>query len=224
MADKTRCIIISGGKESRLPVVTADDYVIACDRGYTYALRQGVRPDLLISDFDSYRGAVDEQIPVEAHEPEKDDTDTMLAVKKALALGFRQIEIYCAFGGRLDHLCANLQTAVYAATRGARCTLKDEDNQVFAMTPGQVRLTPPPGFSLSLFAETDRCTGVTLRGVKYPLTDATLTNDFPLGVSNECTDAQGAHLELKQGILLVMFSRLAAVAERQESEIARKED
>ena len=65
-----------------------------------------------------------------------------------------------------------------------------------------LRLPRRKGWGLSVFSLTDRCTGVCLRGVKYRLEDAVLTNRVPLGVSNEFA-APEAEISLTQGILMI---------------------
>ena len=67
---------------------------------------------------------------------------------------------------------------------------------------GTLRLPRRKGWGLSVFSLTDRCTGVCLRGVKYRLEDAVLTNRVPLGVSNEFA-APEAEISLTQGILMI---------------------
>nr|MBQ1577418.1 hypothetical protein [Oscillospiraceae bacterium] len=65
---QNRCVIVSGGDYCPADDLRpGEDYVIACDRGYTYCSRLGLKPDLLISDFDSYTGPVDESVPVNAY-------------------------------------------------------------------------------------------------------------------------------------------------------------
>ena len=112
------CMIISGGDFSPIPQPGPDTFVIACDRGYAYAERCGIRPDLLVSDFDSYSGSIDPSIPVHRFRAEKDDTDTMIAIRTAIEQGFTSAELYCALGGRLDHTLANLQSMVFAEKHG----------------------------------------------------------------------------------------------------------
>ena len=73
---QNRCVVISGGDFSPVSGLDPDDFVIACDRGYAYCERLGLRPDLMISDFDSYDGPVDPKIPLNRFASEKDDTDT----------------------------------------------------------------------------------------------------------------------------------------------------
>ena len=115
-----RCIIISGGEYAPVEGLREDDFVIACDRGYLYAKGQGIQPDLLVSDYDSYDGPVDRDVAVERFRPEKDDTDTMIAIRYAVEHGFEELVLFSALGGRLDHLLANLQSADFAAVRGGQ--------------------------------------------------------------------------------------------------------
>ena len=199
---KGLCAIISGGEYSPMDDIKAAEYIIACDRGYSYAKRSGIVPDLLLGDFDSYTGKLPEGAAVERLPREKDDTDTMHAVRRALELGFTRISLYCALGGRLDHTLANIQNAASAAAEGANVTILDEREEITFLTGGTLRLPRRKGWGLSVFSLTDRCTGVCLRGVKYRLEDAVLTNRVPLGVSNEFA-APEAEISLTQGILMI---------------------
>ena len=83
-----RCVIISGGNYAPVEGVREDDFVIACDKGYVYAQQAGVRPNLLVGDFDSYEGALPSDLPVWRYKKEKDDTDTMIAIRYAVEQGF----------------------------------------------------------------------------------------------------------------------------------------
>ena len=75
-----------------LPKGCAFDYVIACDHGYDHAKRMGIRPDVIIGDLDSLdQGERMETVPVLRYPEQKDDSDTMLAVKYALQEGFTSI-------------------------------------------------------------------------------------------------------------------------------------
>ena len=111
------CLIVSGGAFAPLPEdLRAPDFVIACDRGWQYAARLGVTPDLIVGDFDS-AAAPRAGAPVERLPTRKDDTDTMYAARRATELGYRNVAVCCAFGGRLDHTLANIQTAAWIAAR-----------------------------------------------------------------------------------------------------------
>ena len=204
---KSKCLIISGGDFSPLPTPDEDTFVIACDRGYTYAERCGIVPDLLGSDFDSYAGPVDPAIPLRRFPTEKDDTDTVIAIRAALELGFAEATLCCALGGRLDHTLANLQSLVFAEERGLHIRLLSGDTEGCLLRNGSLTLPRREGFSLSVFSFSDRCRGVSIRGAKYELQEVELTSSFPLGVSNEWRDVS-ATVSVEDGTLLIVLSRL----------------
>ena len=124
---KKLCAIISGGEADDLTGISDADFIIACDRGYAYAKAAGIRPDLLVGDFDSYTGALDKTVPVLDLPVEKDDTDTMAAVRWAVSEGFSELRLYCALGGRLDHLMGNIQALSFACAHGLRASLLGQD-------------------------------------------------------------------------------------------------
>lgn len=203
---KKLCAIISGGRRAPLDGIENADRIIACDKGYQYAEEAGVRPQLLVGDFDSYTGSLPADIPILDLPVEKDDTDTMAAIRYAVQEGYSEIFLYCALGGRLDHLLGNVQSAVFAVERGCRVHIIDTDNLLYFFTDGTLTLPPRAGWSLSLLSLTDRCENVSVTGVKYPLRDATLTNGFPIGVSNEWRGE--AQISVGGGVLLVVMSKM----------------
>lgn len=210
MNNQRICAILAGGPEKGLPCrpVPPDAYILCADSGLHLAERLSLAPDLVLGDFDSL-GAVPESLPHITVPVEKDDTDTMLAARVALEKGFRDIRIYGAFGGRLDHTIANLQTLEYLRNAGADAVLIGTENLAFLMLSGEARRIPrQDGWSLSLFSWSPECTGVTAKGVFYPLENGTLTRDFPLGVSNSVT-AEEAEITCGSGVLLVVCSFLS---------------
>ena len=208
MDNEKICAVISGGAYSPLEGIAECAYTIACDRGYVHALRAGVRPDLILGDFDSYTGALPEGAEILRLPVEKDDTDTMSAVRHALDLGYRHIRIYCALGGRLDHLYANIQTCAFAAAHGARAELAGDDTHVYVLPGGKIELPYRRGWSLSIFAVTDEVHGISVTGAKYTLSDAVITNAFPIGTSNEWLPGETVTVRADSGIYAVMLCRM----------------
>lgn len=200
------CAIISGGEYSPMTDIGECEYVIACDRGYEYARRAGVTPDLILGDFDSYSGALPEGAAVLRLPTEKDDTDTMAAMRRALDAGYTRIRIYCALGGRLDHLMANIQCAAFAARQGVRVTLYGAEAEIYVLSGGTLTLAPREGYSLSVLALSDAVRGVYIRGAKYALEDAEITNFFPIGASNEWRGT--AQITIGTGVAAVMLCRM----------------
>ncbi len=200
------CLIISGAPECYFPVsFTKADFVIACDAGYIHAQRADIVPDVIIGDFDSYLGDLPGGVEIIRTKPEKDDTDTMMALKLAIRRGYRRIMLVGALGGRVDHMLANISLIAFAATKGADLQIVDGHHQIFAVRDGKRRVPRSSWRNLSVFAFDTECTGVTLKGVKYLLEGAVLTNTFALGVSNEFTE-DIAEISVESGILIVVLS------------------
>lgn len=204
---KADCLILSGGDYCAVPEeLRQTSFIIACDHGWEYAGIAGVKPDLIVGDFDSSEPPKNDTA-VTFLPTRKDDTDTMYAVRTAVDRGYRKIAIACAFGGRLDHTIANLQSAAYVVSHGGICRLIGENTEALVFTSSCEVFPRRNGWSLSLFSLSDACTGVTVCGTKFDCENVTLTNTFPLGVSNVWT-AEEAAVALNSGILCVIQSRL----------------
>lgn len=202
-----KCVIFAGRPVSRrLRAWWQDaDYIIAADAGWEHARRLGLAPDLCLGDYDSApcpagKGAL--VLPAE-----KDDTDTQFAAREALRRGAEEVVILGGLGGRLDHTLANCQTLLFLAENGVRAVLADEENEVMGFVPGTYGIPRREGWYLSVFSAGDAAEGVTLEGVKYPLREYTLTNAFPLGVSNEFA-GRDAVVRFARGRLIVVLSRM----------------
>ena len=136
---------------------------------------------------------------------EKDDTDSMLAVRKGLELGYRRFEIYGALDGdRLDHTVANLQTLSFLCDHGATGYLIGLRYIATALQKGMLRFSPDAAGILSVFCLGRDAKGVCLRGLKYPLENGTLSSSFPLGVSNHFT-GEAASVTVEEGSLIAIY-------------------
>ena len=205
-----KCLIISGGEFSShtdIPVDFTADYIIACDKGFEHAQKLGLRPDLVLGDFDSYKGKLDSTISTIKLPCEKDDTDTMYAVKTALNKGYDDITIICAMGARFDHMMGNIQACTFAAKEGAFACISGANDVLFFINASSLYLPYKEGWSISVFSITDTCTDVSITGAKYNLECAQLSNTVPIGVSNEW-DSDSITVSCGAGILMVVQSRL----------------
>ena len=149
------------------------DYVIAADGGYRSLKDRGIEPDFVMGDFDSL-GYRPDHPNVETHPVMKDDTDLGLAVRWALAHGYRRLVMAGALGVRLDQTIASLQTLRGLTDAGAQGWLIGCGWVVTAVQNGT--LTFPAGMegTVSVFSSGDAARGVTLRGLLYEITDAEL--------------------------------------------------
>lgn len=205
-----RCVLVLGGPSTlwagNPPQITTDDYIIACDGGYATAVTLGWKPHMAVGDFDTYRGGFAPGIEVVTAPSMKDETDAMLGIRMAISRGFRDFLIVGALGGRLDHAVANLQILSYLNAHEATGEILSADNRVWLVRNGSLTVPRIPGWYLSVFAWGGACAGVSLEGLLYPLENAVLTPEEPLGVSNEFVEAQ-ARITVKAGSLLVIASR-----------------
>lgn len=183
-----------------------EDYLIAADGGLRHTQALGLTPNEVLGDFDSL-GFTPEGASV--FPVEKDDTDSMLAVRRGLELGFREFLLYGSLDGpRLDHTVANFQTLQFLADRGAYGYLVGRDTLVTVVKDGGIVFPAGCGGTISVFCMGPDARGVTERGLYYTLENGVLTNGFPLGASNHFTGKE-AEITVKEGSLLVLWDRKA---------------
>ena len=221
MSKKGKCIVIGAGELSVSEILAEEeDYVIAVDGGFSYCSQLKLKPDIVIGDFDSIsqKGQTEieklkEQRPKQVLmlPSKKDDTDMLAALKHGLSLGYKAFRIYAGCGGRLDHTLANLQCLLYLKNHNAAGCMVDGDTMILALQNETLEFKENMEGILSLFSMGKEARGVTLRGMKYPLTDYTMRNDFPIGISNEFT-GQPACVSVRDGALICIFSHRANCA------------
>lgn len=201
-----KCVIISAGVISDFnemkKYIDSDDYIIAADGGYRHLAGLGVKCNYFLGDFDSL-----DKIPECAYEQypgEKDDTDTMLAVKHGLLKGLDRFVILGGLGGRLDHTIANISLLEYLKSHGACGILADENTVVRLFGVGE-NVTPmmTDGY-FSVFPFGTDSAVLSMSGVKYPLKRYRLHSDFPLGISNSVTDLNEFRLLIHEGKVVVV--------------------
>ena len=192
-----RCVIFTAGDQHGIEKheigLRHDDFVICCDAGYRLAQRLGVRPDLLLGDFDSYT----------------DDTDTVIAVRYALEHGYDSILLVAATGGRLDHLLGNLQILAFISEKapGTAAEILGSHERVWLLDGGSLSIQGKPESTFSVLCHSDRAEGVTIRGARFGLENAVMTNRFPLGISNRIGEERIATISVEEGILFVIYPK-----------------
>lgn len=200
-----KTIIFAGGDIPDYSFVdTTADLVICADRGVVHAENLGIIPDVVTGDFDSYTGEIPACKEIFRAVPEKDDTDTMLAVKLALERGTTDIRLYGATGGRFDHTFANVQTLIYAHENNCKMSIYDKNNIITVQGKGTEFYPEYGDWYFSVFSLTEKLHVTKMTGVKYPVEDYIFTQSFPLGVSNEIIDT--AVVTIEKGLALIVRS------------------
>ena len=208
---KRGIIIASGECNIEQMIAGEDDVVIAADGGLCHCKRLGLNPDWILGDFDSLSDASllreyseDRIVKLPC---EKDDTDTLAALKFGLEKGLKEFEIYGALGGRLSHTIANIQCLKYLKKNGAVGKILDKDIEMFLIKDEACEFEKEETGILSVFALGGEAKGVTIRGCKYEIEDVTLKSEYPLGVSNELVGKE-AHISVREGNLLVIVEMM----------------
>lgn len=200
------CYIIGACAPGKI-VIDGRALVIAADGGLRFLEERGIVPNLTVGDFDSL-GHVPQGENIICHPVEKDDTDTMLAVKLGLERGCRIFVLYGCLGGRIDHTFANLQTLLFIAEHGARGYLVGDGWMSCVIRNETLKFPAGLSGTVSVFCPDGEAEGVTLEGLHYSLTNGTLKSSFPLGVSNHFTGGS-ASVSVENGSLLIMWEETA---------------
>ncbi|MCL2813956.1 MAG: thiamine diphosphokinase [Oscillospiraceae bacterium] len=162
---------------------------IAADSGAETAFELGVVPEVIIGDFDSadYFGPKLENIKKIRHPPRKNDTDSLLAIKYALDLGFTDIALIGGLDARLDHTLANLRYLKYIKKRGYSGYITNGYDKITYLENSSVRIYKNYKY-ISVLPVSPKIRGVTLTGFKYPLEAAEVDFEEPYTVCNEIAE------------------------------------
>jgi thiamine pyrophosphokinase len=208
-----RIVIVTGGTlgDWALSHIRPGDVLIGADRGALFLVRHGLRPAVALGDFDSVTAAEREEIRrgsdafVECDPVQKDWTDTEMAFDTALERHPGEIVLLGALGSRFDHTLANVHLLRRGLEKGIGCTIVDACNEV-RLIDRSAELVRGGYTHVSLLPLTMQVSGITLRGFRYPLTDAVLTIGQSLGISN-VIEQERASITIRDGLLLVIQSK-----------------
>ena len=204
-----RCVIVGGADINNYgflrETLCADDYVVFCDSGLKHLDGLQVKPSLIVGDFDSH---VNPHLDVETIvlPCEKDDTDTVFAVKEAVKRGFEDFLLVGVVGARLDHTLANTSILLYLDALGKKGRIIDDYSEMEIVSSEPVSISEEFSF-FSLLNITGCAKGITVTGAKYPLQDAEITCEYQYGVSNEVLAGESATVSVKEGKLLLIKNR-----------------
>lgn len=201
-----RCVITAGAEiqnyERARCALRPDDYFIFCDSGLNHMEKLGVKPDLIVGDFDSHEN------PHLAAETlvlpcEKDDTDTMFAVKEALRRGFQDFLLLGAVGQRLDHSLGNISALLLLDRLGLCGKILDDYSEMEIVSRAPAYVDGSFAY-FSLLNVSGLAEGVTVRKAKYPLSEAVISYEDPYGISNQPLPGERAEISVARGRLLLI--------------------
>lgn len=211
-----KTLIVSGGNVEKdffheIYLNNKFDYIIASDRGLEILDKFNIKPNYIIGDFDSIdkeilNKYINTDIEIKELNPEKDYTDTHMALKLAIELESKDITVLGAIGTRIDHTIANIHVLKETLDNNIECKIIDERNEI-QLINRKTTLEMDNNYKyVSLIPLTTKVAGVTLAGFKYPLINATLEIGYSIGISNEQVEKY-AQIELEEGILILIKSK-----------------
>jgi thiamine pyrophosphokinase len=206
---RKRCVIVGGADIRNYAFIRetlcGEDYVIFCDSGLKHLEQLQVAPSLIVGDFDSHENP---HLDVETIvlPCEKDDTDTVFAVKEAVKRGFDDFLLIGVVGARLDHTLGNVSILLYLDSLGKQGCIIDDYSEMELVSQRPVSVTGAYSF-FSLLNITGCARGITITGAKYPLEGGEITCEYQYGVSNEVLPGQTARISVAQGKLLLIKVR-----------------
>ncbi len=202
----TRCVIAGGagiadyGRISR--DLRPDDFLICCDSGLKHAEKLGIRPSLIVGDFDSHeRPDTDTETIVLPRE--KDDTDTVFAAREAVRRGFEDFLLIGMIGERFDHTFGNVSLLLYLDSLGKTARIMDDYSVIEIISRKTAEIDGSFSF-FSLLNISGSAKDITIRGAKYPLEHAEIRSDYQYGISNEVLPGGKATVSVGEGKLLLV--------------------
>ena len=213
-----RGVIISGGTiqdEFALKLLrdVQPDYIVGVDSGLSFLYRNAIVPTHIVGDFDSVSPEIityyreETKIPIRAFQPEKDATDTEIALRLLIESGVEELWILGGTGTRLDHVMSNIQILKIALDYGVKAYLVDICNRI-SLWEREITLKKEEAFGkyFSVFPFDGVVEEVSIAGAKYPLSRYRLTPYESRCVSNELQE-QEVKITFPSGIVILMETR-----------------
>lgn len=201
-----RCVIIGGADICNYDRIKSelkdDDFIIFCDSGLKHMSTLTVTPSLIVGDFDSHENP---HLNVETIvlPCEKDDTDTVFAVKEAIKREYTDFLMIGVIGERLDHTLGNVYILELLDELGLNGIIIDDYSEMELVSQEPAYIDDSYAY-FSLINITGIAKGITIENAKYPLKDGEIKCGYQYGVSNEVLPGKRAKISVNEGKLLLI--------------------
>lgn len=204
-----RCVIVGGADIFNYDRIKNklkdDDFIIFCDSGLKHMSNLGATPSLIVGDFDSHDNP---HLSVETIvlPCEKDDTDTVFAVKEAIKRGYTDFLLIGVVGARLDHTLGNLYILEYLDQLGLKGRILDDFSEMELVKDTPVLIEDSFSY-FSVLNVTGTLQGINIENAKYPLQNASIQPGYQYGISNEVIHGKTASIKVSigKGLLIKVF-------------------
>ncbi|RKD27830.1 thiamine diphosphokinase [Caminicella sporogenes DSM 14501] len=208
------CLIVSNGfiedYNFYKDILKNMDFIICVDGGARHLINFGIKPNVIIGDLDSILSKdreffMSQDVEFVKFPADKDATDTELATELALEKNPETITYIGVLGSRMDHTLANINLLKKSLDRKVKAKIVNEKNEIY-LIDSEMEIEGNKNEFISIIPVTDEVIGVTLQGLKYPLSNVRIKFGSTWGISNEFI-AKKAKIQIKKGMLLVIKSR-----------------
>ena len=204
-----RCVIVGGADitcyERINALLNEDDFLVFCDSGLKHRKKLTVSPSLVVGDFDSHENP---NLDVETIvlPCEKDDTDTVFAVKESIKRGYTDFLLIGVIGARLDHTLGNVYILEYLDQLGLKGRIVDDFSEMELVTDTPVYIEDSYSY-FSVLNITGTLQEITIENAKYPLQNAFIQTGYQYGISNEVINGKRASVKVNvgKGLLIKVF-------------------
>ncbi|ABK60751.1 MULTISPECIES: thiamine diphosphokinase [Clostridium] len=207
-----KVVIISGGNSPSYTLIKKElresEYLIAADSGANTLFKYDVFPDYIIGDLDSIKTVAlnyykNRKVSILQYPPEKDYTDTEIAVNKAIDLGATEIVLLGCTGSRIDHLFGNIGMLLKCLKLGVSCVIKDDNNTIF-LTETSIKIRGSLGKTFSIIPYSEEISDLTIIGAKYPLNNYKMKIGSAIGISNVFEEEE-VKVQFNSGKILIVY-------------------
>lgn len=196
-----RCVIIGGAEIRNYGAIKKHlsplDFNIFCDSGLYHKDALGISANLIVGDFDSHPKP-DTDTETITLPREKDDTDTVFAVKEAILRGFSEFLLIGVCGGRLDHTLGNVSILLMLHSKGMTGKIVDDYSEM-EILDAETKYIDDSFPYFSILNIDGICRGVYERNVKFPIENAEITTEYQYGISNEPLPGKIAEVWIEDG-------------------------
>jgi len=206
--------IISGGKAPSKNLLDRYldkiNYIIAADSGCECLYSYNIIPDLIVGDFDSINKEILDKARKQAKEiiefpPEKDYTDTEIAIMEGIKRGAKKIYLFGATGSRVDHMLGNIGLILTYKKKGIEIEVLDDNNRMY-LAQKEMTLYGEFGENIGFHAFSDVVKNFKIKGAKYNIDEGYDMHLLdPRAICNEFLD-NPIEISFDKGELLIIHS------------------
>lgn len=201
-----KCVIVGGAEiknyENLHRYIKCDDFVIYCDCGLKHSEKLNIEPNLIVGDFDSYKKPETKTETIVLPR-EKDDTDTVFAVKEGIRRGFNNFLLIGVVGERLDHTLVNVSILNLLNSEGKTGKIVDDYSEMEIINNTTTYVDDSFSY-FSLINMFGISEGISIKNAKFPLENATITSEYQYATSNEVVKGHKAEIKVNNGKLLLI--------------------